>query len=288
MKKSAKLIAAAFSASLLILSMIPFSASAEAVISGDYSYEVQGGDVVILNYNGEDENIVIPAELDGKKVTQIGANAFDMEGDLISVEIPDGVTKIADSAFAIDKRLETVTIPATVKEIGVKAFQQCEALKTINFAGDETAWNAITIAEGNESLTNNKPNYNASLTAQSGDSSESSSSEASSSESSSSEASSSESSSSEASSSESSSSEASSSESSSSEASSSESTSSASTTASAATTESTIGAEAVPQSSGVNIAYVIGGILVGIAVLDLIYFSIKKPQPQENTDDPTK
>ena len=125
MKKIAKLAAATFASSLLVLSMLPFAASAESVTSGDYSYEVQGGEVVIVSYDGEDEEIVIPSSLDGKKVTQIGEKAFYGNGDLTSVEVPDGVTKIADHAFAIDKQIETVTLPASLKEIGEEAFQQC-------------------------------------------------------------------------------------------------------------------------------------------------------------------
>ncbi len=280
MKKIAKLAAATFASSLLVLSMLPFAASAESVTSGDYSYEVQGGEVVIVSYDGEDEEIVIPSSLDGKKVTQIGEKAFYGNGDLTSVEVPDGVTKIADHAFAIDKQIETVTLPASLKEIGEEAFQQCDSLTTLNFSGDETTWNAINIAAGNESLTNNKPNYNVALTKQEDTSSETTSSETTSSETTSSETTSSETTSSETTSSETTSSETTSSETTSSETTSSEASSSEASSSAAATT-GTDSSEAAPQSSGVNIAYVIGGILVGIAVLDIIYFSINKPKPDE-------
>ena len=195
MKRSAKISAAVIGTSLLMLSSVSFTASAEAVTSGDYSYELQGADVTIVKYTGEDEEIFIPASLDGNKVTAIGSQAFQMNPDVVSIEVPDGVTKIGDHAFAIDIGLETITLPATVTEIGEKAFEQCTKLKTVNFAGDESAWGAVTIADGNDTLTAITPAYNAALTPQSDDAgaeSEASSSEAASSEDASSEEASSE------------------------------------------------------------------------------------------------
>ena len=283
MKKTLRTAAAAFASALLLIGSLPVVAGAEAVTSGDYNYEVQGGDVVILRYLGEDEEIVIPAKLDGKAVTVIGSRAFEMNPDITSIEVPDGIKRIDDHAFAIDKDLETITLPLTVTEIGEEAFQQCESLKNVNFAGDESAWGSVKVADGNELFTAITPSYNAALTEQADDdssSSEASSSEASSSEASSSEASSSEASSSEASSSEASSSEASSSEASSSETSSSETSSSETTSSSASSASETASSEAVPQGSGVNIPVVVGGILIGVALLDIIYYSFKKPKEQ--------
>ena len=273
MKRIIKIAAAAFGTALLLFSSLSITASAEAVESGDYTYEVQGGDVVIVRYLGEDENIVVPATLDGKAVTVIGSKAFEMNPDFVTLELPDGVKKIEDHAFAIDRGLETITLPATLTEIGEQAFQQCEGLKEVKFAGDESAWKAIQIADGNELLTAITPSYNAELTKQE----ESTSSEAASSEAASSETVSSETVSSEASSSETVSSEAASSETVSSEAASAVDTSSSETATTGTVTESS-SADAAPQPSKVNIPVVFGGILIGVAVLDIIYFSIKKPK----------
>ena len=270
MKKVAKTIGAAFCTALFMLSAMPVIVSAESVKSGDYTYEVQGGDVIIMRYDGDEENVIVPETLDGKKVTAIGSKAFQMNGDLVSVEISDGVKTIGDHAFAIDHSLESITLPATVTDVAEAAFQQCESLTTLNFAGDETTWNAITFGSENEAITALKPNYNVELTKQE---------EAAAS--------------SETASSEITSSAAASSEITSSAAASSAATSSVSTasTASAATTTTTTGEtsaaeEPVSQGSSVNIAYVVGGILVGIAVLDIIYWSVKKT-PEVREDDKT-
>ena len=44
--------------------------------------------------------IVIPYEIDGKSVTEIGTRAFYECSRLTSVTIPDSVTKIEEDAFA--------------------------------------------------------------------------------------------------------------------------------------------------------------------------------------------
>lgn len=281
MKKTVKIVGSAFTAALLMLNSFAIAASAD---SEDYTVEASGDGVVITKYLGEEENIVIPSTFDGKSVVEIGSNAFQMNADIVSIEVPDGVTKISDHAFAIDSGLESITLPATVTEVGENAFQQCSSLTTVNFAGDESAWSAITFAEGNELITAITPSYNAALTEQEGSSSEdetSASEAASSEETVSSEAASREETvSSEAASSE----ETTSSEAASSEAASSEETTSSEAAASAAPAGGTAASavtsseEPVPQGSKANIPGVFFGILIGVAVIDLIYFSVKKPK----------
>ncbi len=56
---------------------LTFSASAET--SGDYEYSVlNDGTIKIANYNGNDTDIIKPADLDSKRrVTEIGMFTFD-------------------------------------------------------------------------------------------------------------------------------------------------------------------------------------------------------------------
>ncbi|MCM1271963.1 MAG: leucine-rich repeat domain-containing protein [Clostridium sp.] len=53
----------------------------------------------ITRYNGSEEEVVIPEEIDGKKVTFIGTGAFGGESSLTGVEVPSSVINIEDSAF---------------------------------------------------------------------------------------------------------------------------------------------------------------------------------------------
>ena len=90
----------------------------------------------VLNYNvlinpkttrtdDEVQNLVIPSELNGVKITKIGgifADKVDCLGlKLKSVVIPNSITEIGNSAFS-GNQLTSVTIPNSVTSIGDMAF----------------------------------------------------------------------------------------------------------------------------------------------------------------------
>ena len=75
-------------------------------------------------------NMIIPANIDGYKVTSIGENAFKKCNGLQNVVIPDGVTKINNYAFTNCENLKSVEIPASISFIGSFAFNGCKALKS--------------------------------------------------------------------------------------------------------------------------------------------------------------
>ena len=79
-----------------------FSVGAET--SGDYEYEVlDDGTVATTKYLGSDKEVIIPSEIDGKKVTEIGFETFGtsdrfqyFDTKLVGVKIPDTVTTIGN------------------------------------------------------------------------------------------------------------------------------------------------------------------------------------------------
>ena len=93
--------------------------------------ELDDGTLEITKYVGNSATCVIPSEIDGKKVTQIGYNAFSSRTELTSITIPDGVTIIGNSAFSDCTSLETVTIPNSVTHIYPRAFYNCTSLKEV-------------------------------------------------------------------------------------------------------------------------------------------------------------
>ena len=108
---------------------------------GDYHYELRSdGTVQITKYIGDDVDVVIPNEIKGKKVTSIGAWAFEeyIQGpgfNIKSVVIPDTVTSIGSEAFGNCENLKKVTLPSSVTSIGTYAFSGTpwlEALKKNN------------------------------------------------------------------------------------------------------------------------------------------------------------
>ncbi|MCL2487706.1 MAG: leucine-rich repeat protein [Oscillospiraceae bacterium] len=97
-------------------------------------YRLKG--TVLVKYTGEEEDLVIPAELG---ITEIGWDAFidiiDYEYfpnmTLRSVVIPEGVEKIT-GGLQNCRALERVTLPDSVTEIGYGAFSECVSLVEIN------------------------------------------------------------------------------------------------------------------------------------------------------------
>ena len=75
----------------------------------------------IANYICSDNDVVIPARINGVAVRSIGAFAF-RDKNLSSVTIPNSVTNIDWGAFE-DNNLSSVTIPDSVTSIGISAFE---------------------------------------------------------------------------------------------------------------------------------------------------------------------
>lgn len=90
------------------------------------------GTVKITYYDGEDEEIVIPAEIDGKKVTKIGEGAFQGCSSLKSVFVSEGVAVIGNLAFAQCSSLTSIKLPDSLETIGSAAFLDCTSLTSIN------------------------------------------------------------------------------------------------------------------------------------------------------------
>ena len=107
----------------------------------------------------EVQNLVIPSELNGVKITKIGvsfADKIDYLGlGLKSVVIPNGITEIGVNAFS-GNQLTSITIPNSVTSIGHNAFGRNPNLtKIVNKTGKAFNWNDICGAatSGNDFVT---------------------------------------------------------------------------------------------------------------------------------------
>ena len=109
--------------------------------------------VVITRYKGTSANVVIPSELAGKPVTEIGERPFGTS--ISSITLPEGLKKLGIGVFENQSSLTYVTLPSTLEEIGVDcfrasgiisidipagvskieygAFQDCKSLRNITF-----------------------------------------------------------------------------------------------------------------------------------------------------------
>ncbi|WP_207696677.1 hypothetical protein DOK67_0002255 [Enterococcus sp. DIV0212c] len=94
----------------------------------EYKYSIanssDGGGMVILNeYIGTSKDVVIPSEIDGFPVKQIGPSAFE-DKKLNSVVIPEGITYIGAWAFALNN-LYSIKLPNSLKKMSLGAFAAC-------------------------------------------------------------------------------------------------------------------------------------------------------------------
>ncbi len=132
MRKAKGLLAGLLAMALLLAGLPMYGMEAKAAQSGDYEYEVnEYGILVITKYAGSGGEVVIPSELDGKKVMKIGDSAFKGCIGLTSVEIPSSVTEISDSAFSGCIGLTSVEIPSSVRWILDSAFKGCSSLTNV-------------------------------------------------------------------------------------------------------------------------------------------------------------
>ena len=97
----------------------------------NYTVNDDGTAEICGKYLYDSANLVIPAMIDGFKVTSIADKAFYEESSLSSVTIPDGVTKIGSSAFFHCSSLSKVVIPDSVAELGALVFWGCDSLSEI-------------------------------------------------------------------------------------------------------------------------------------------------------------
>ena len=109
------------------------------------------------------ENVVIPSEIDGKKVTGISQGIFctDKGGykNIKTIVIPNGVEYISNDAFR-KSNITSIFIPSSVQTIGGRAFDDCKNLETVYYGGTEEQWKQIEIREWNYALTDAKIVYN--------------------------------------------------------------------------------------------------------------------------------
>ena len=122
-------------------------------VEGDYTYEITtDGNVRILAYGGSEADVVVPATLGGRDVTEIGNSArpvFNANAAIRSITFPDTLKEMSGlPLFYGCENLETITIPASVTGMHFHSVADCfifncPNLKTIIFKGTRAQWEAI-------------------------------------------------------------------------------------------------------------------------------------------------
>ncbi|MGN0558569.1 MAG: leucine-rich repeat protein [Acutalibacteraceae bacterium] len=133
-----------------VLTVMPTVANAEELVFGDFGYDIsyniftETDYVTITAYNGTDDVVTVPAEIDGIPVEEIVESAFAENEVIKSVNLPEGLKKIDSFAFRDCKSLTEAIIPDSVTVISGCAYMGCENLETIKLSENlEEIGNAV-------------------------------------------------------------------------------------------------------------------------------------------------
>ena len=103
-----------------------------------YLFYENGEEVYLMAYIGNQTNLTLPANYNGKNYA-INQYAFSGCSGLTSVVIPNSVTNIGRSAFSGCSGLTSVTIGNSVTSIGIYAFSGCSGLTSVTIGNSVTS-----------------------------------------------------------------------------------------------------------------------------------------------------
>lgn len=95
----------------------------------EFSYRVNGQSVEITRYLGNESEVQIPAQLEGKPVTAIGKYAFEGNNELLEVVLPKTIESIGAHAFYNCRRLIKMTLSDRILSTEDGAFKNCRSLR---------------------------------------------------------------------------------------------------------------------------------------------------------------
>ncbi len=110
--------------------------------------------VSIRGYSGNETEIIIPEEIEGRPVKYIGSYAFENNKKIKKIILPDTLVTIGLRAFSGCTNLEAVKFSQNLKGISDEAFMSCENLKEVILPDSlaEVATNAFLGCEKLEKL----------------------------------------------------------------------------------------------------------------------------------------
>lgn len=88
----------------------------------DYEEDIPDGECAIMNYTGSDKVVVIPEEIDGKKVTYLANAAFFHKDTIEGVYVPDTVRAIGEMCFQGDDNLTVVRLSENLEKSFTDSF----------------------------------------------------------------------------------------------------------------------------------------------------------------------
>ncbi|MBQ2943150.1 MAG: leucine-rich repeat protein [Ruminococcus sp.] len=123
---------------LLLISSVcvmPLSVSAvqnQLVKFENYEYILWGdGNASIYSCSTDEAEVVVPASIDGKKVSSVMSGAYSNNAGIKSVIVEEGIRFLEHESFMNCKNLEKVSLPSSLEKIGYAVFDGCSKLSDI-------------------------------------------------------------------------------------------------------------------------------------------------------------
>jgi fibronectin type 3 domain-containing protein len=129
---------------LFMLIQNPHAVSAD---TGGFTYNIREAGISITSYEGTDNNLIIPRQIDGYTVVGISQGAFSYIA-LTSIVIPDSITYIESNAFINCFNLTSIRFMGAAPNSGDQVFVNCPSELIIyydpNKTGFGTTWQGMT------------------------------------------------------------------------------------------------------------------------------------------------
>lgn len=139
-KKIIKILVATFVLTVFA-GLAAFSASAEReVTEGMYTYYIsaKGKAIITKGDPALSGDLVIPDELGGAPVKEIGQSAFSNNQNITSVTFPEALDEIGSYAFANCDGFTSVTVPDSVTYVSTSAFAGCNNVVSVTLGNGLT------------------------------------------------------------------------------------------------------------------------------------------------------
>lgn len=99
---------------------------------------IRRNEVIITGVKTTQKNILLPDEIDGYCVSDIGHSVFEGNEEIEHVTLPNQLIYIREKAFKNCVNLKIVDFPKSLRIIEEDSFSECTALKEVNLLNDST------------------------------------------------------------------------------------------------------------------------------------------------------
>ena len=100
--------------------------------ASDFVLEHRNDGWIVAGYTGSDPEVFVPSEIDGEPVILIAKGAFEDNGVIESIEVPETVTFIGNQAFSGCSSLKQVTIKGPINMLNFDTFWNCPVLVDVS------------------------------------------------------------------------------------------------------------------------------------------------------------